>query len=821
MFYLCAVIPRFFSRVIRVFGMGQTGICDERLYDGAAERAAVLSCCEGTNVIKGNNMTNIIRLPVIALRGVSIVPGTKIQLDISRPKSLEAAKRAMALDQTLFLVAQRRMEVLDPQKEDLYSVGTISKIRQITKMPNKRVKILVSGEVRGTMGIMEDDNNCLMANIYPLALEEETDEIRCEAMIDSLREKVDEYVHVNPKAGNELKKLDSEVDLSCALDCVAANISASVEHRQAYIALTKTQERFFYLMDWIEREINLIQIQREFQMQVKASVDEHQREYFLREQMKVIQDELGMSEAAKADEWLRQLAEREIGQEVREKLEKEINRYRTIPFGSQELSVVQSYIETVLEIPWDKKTEECLDLERAQEVLEADHYGLEKIKERILEYLAVRKLNQHGDSPILCLAGPPGTGKTSIAASLAKAMNREFVRISLGGVRDEAEIRGHRRTYLGAMPGRIVAALRQAGVSNPLILLDEIDKMSSDYKGDPASAMLEVMDSEQNVQFRDHYLELPVDLSDVLFLATANDLYHVPRPLYDRMEILEVGSYTENEKYHIGADYLLPKQLQKNGLTTEQLIIQEETLRKVIRNYTREAGVRGLERMIGKLCRKTARKILDGTPVPIVIRPEDLSDFLGKERMDYLMMNDVDEVGIVRGLVWTSVGGDTLEIEVNTMPGKGNLKLTGQLGDVMRESVDIALSYVRSVASEYDVQPEWFEKHDIHVHCPEGAVPKDGPSAGVTMATAILSAASKRKVKADLAMTGELTLRGRVLPIGGLKEKVLAARMAGFHNVAVPFKNQRDIEELSEEITEGLQIYYIKNAREIFDLALV
>lgn len=765
-------------------------------------------------------MTNIIRLPVIALRGISIVPGTKIQLDISRPKSLEAAKRAMTYDQTLFLVTQKKIEVIDPVKDDLYSVGTISSIKQITKLPNGRVKILVEGEVRGTMGIMEDDDNCLMANIYPLVLEEETDELRCEALLDSLRAKVAEYVHMNPKAGNELKKLGSEEELSRALDCVAANISASVEHRQAYMNLTKTEDRFFYLMNWIEREINLIQIQRDFQMQVRASVDEHQREYFLREQMKVIQDELGMDETAEADEWLKQLEERQIPQEVRERLEKEIKRYRTLPFGGPETAVVQNYIETVLDVPWDKKTEECLDLERAEEILETDHYGLEKVKERILEYLAVRKLNQHGDSPILCLAGPPGTGKTSIAASLAKAMNRKFVRISLGGVRDEAEIRGHRRTYIGAMPGRLVAALRQAGVSNPLILLDEIDKMSSDYKGDPASAMLEVMDSEQNKQFRDHYLELPVDLSDVLFLATANDLSYVPSPLYDRMEVLEVSSYTENEKYHIGADYLLPKQMEKNGLTSEQLIIEEDTLRKVIRSYTREAGVRSLERVLGKLCRKTAKKILDGAAVPVVIRPDDLPDFLGKERMDYLMRNDTDEVGIVRGLVWTSVGGDTLEIEVNAMPGKGNLKLTGQLGDVMRESVDIALSFVRSVAGEYGVQPEWFEQHDIHVHCPEGAVPKDGPSAGVTMATAILSAASGRKVKADLTMTGELTLRGRILPIGGLKEKVLAARMAGFHNVAVPFKNRQDIEELSEEITEGLQIYYMKNVKEIFDLAL-
>lgn len=757
---------------------------------------------------------------MIALRGISIVPGTKIQLDISRPKSLEAAKRAMTYDQTLFLVTQKKIEVIDPVKDDLYSVGTISSIKQITKLPNGRVKILVEGEVRGTMGIMEDDDNCLMANIYPLVLEEETDELRCEALLDSLRAKVAEYVHMNPKAGNELKKLGSEEELSRALDCVAANISASVEHRQAYMNLTKTEDRFFYLMNWIEREINLIQIQRDFQMQVRASVDEHQREYFLREQMKVIQDELGMDETAEADEWLKQLEERQIPQEVRERLEKEIKRYRTLPFGGPETAVVQNYIETVLDVPWDKKTEECLDLERAEEILETDHYGLEKVKERILEYLAVRKLNQHGDSPILCLAGPPGTGKTSIAASLAKAMNRKFVRISLGGVRDEAEIRGHRRTYIGAMPGRLVAALRQAGVSNPLILLDEIDKMSSDYKGDPASAMLEVMDSEQNKQFRDHYLELPVDLSDVLFLATANDLSYVPSPLYDRMEVLEVSSYTENEKYHIGADYLLPKQMEKNGLTSEQLIIEEDTLRKVIRSYTREAGVRSLERVLGKLCRKTAKKILDGAAVPVVIRPDDLPDFLGKERMDYLMRNDTDEVGIVRGLVWTSVGGDTLEIEVNAMPGKGNLKLTGQLGDVMRESVDIALSFVRSVAGEYGVQPEWFEQHDIHVHCPEGAVPKDGPSAGVTMATAILSAASGRKVKADLTMTGELTLRGRILPIGGLKEKVLAARMAGFHNVAVPFKNRQDIEELSEEITEGLQIYYMKNVKEIFDLAL-
>lgn len=766
-------------------------------------------------------MANIMRLPVIALRGVSIVPGTMIQLDISRTKSLEAAKRAMAQDQTLFLVAQKKVETIDPQKKDLYSVGTIGKIKQITKMPNQRIKILVEGMERGIMGIMEDDDNCLVANVYSMELAEESDEIRREAMLSSLQEKVDEYIRVNPKAGTELKKLVDETDLSRALDKVAANITASVEYRQEYMAITGMEERFFYLMELIEKEVNLISIQRDFQMQVKQSVDEHQKEYYLREQLKVIQNELGMNEESESDAWLSKLEEIGAPDEVKNKIQKEIKHYRSLPFGSQEISVIQNYIETVLEVPWSKKTEECLDLKRAEEILNHDHYGLDKIKERILEYLAVRKLNQHGDSPILCLAGPPGTGKTSIASSLAGAMNRKFVRISLGGVRDEAEIRGHRKTYLGAMPGRIVAALKQVGVANPLILLDEIDKMSSDYKGDPASAMLEVMDSEQNCQFRDHYLELPVDLSDVLFIATANDLSRVPKPLYDRMEIVEVNSYTENEKYHIGADYLIPKQLKKHGLTEEQLIIPEDTLRKVIRNYTREAGVRGLERTIGTLCRKTAKKMLDGAETPITINMSDLQEFLGKERKDYLTVNDRDEVGIVRGLVWTSVGGDTLEIEANTMPGKGILKLTGQLGDVMKESASIALSYVRSIASEYGVKPEWFEKHDIHIHCPEGAVPKDGPSAGVTIATAILSAASGMKVRADFTMTGEITLRGRVLPIGGLKEKILAARMAGFHNVAVPAKNQKDIEELSKEITEGLNIRFVKDAREIFELAII
>ncbi|MGN0299009.1 MAG: endopeptidase La [Lachnospiraceae bacterium] len=766
-------------------------------------------------------MKRIMRLPVIALRGVSIVPGAIMQLDISRPKSLEAAKRAMAADQMVFLVAQKKVEVMDPIKEDLYPVGAISQIKQITKMPNQRVKILIEALERGTMGIMEDDDNCLLCNVYTMELKEEPDLVRREAMLDALQTKVQEYLQVNPKGAMELKKIGDETDLSHALDRVAANITASMEYRQEYMALTDVEDRFFYLMELIEKEVNLISIQKDLQMQVKQNVDEHQKEYYLREQMKVIQNELGMNEESEIEEWQKKMEELGVPEEVKAKLEKEIKRYRSLPFGSQELSVIQNYIETMLDLPWSQKTEECLDLKKAEDILNADHYGLEKIKERVLEYLAVRKLNEHGESPILCLAGPPGTGKTSIAASLARAMNRKFVRISLGGVRDEADIRGHRKTYIGAMPGRIIAALRQAGVNNPIILLDEIDKMSNDYKGDPSSALLEVMDSEQNHQFRDHYLEVAVDLSNVLFIATANDLSHVPEPLYDRMEIVEVSSYTENEKYHIGADYLLPKQLNKHGLLQEQLVIPEDTLRKVIRNYTREAGVRGLERTIGTLCRKAAKKILEGAQIPICITTDDLSEYLGKERMDYLTVNEQDEVGIVRGLVWTRVGGDTLEIEANTMPGKGALHLTGQLGDVMKESANIALSYVRSIASEYGVEPQWFENHDIHIHCPEGAVPKDGPSAGVTMATAILSAASGLKVRADFTMTGEITLRGRVLPIGGLKEKILAARMAGFHHVAVPAKNQKDVAELSGEITGGLDIHFVTNVKEIYDMVLV
>ena len=628
---------------------------------------------------------------------------------------------------------------------------------------------------------------------------------------------------VNPKMGKELQRQLSEItDLEKLMNQLANSLPVHFEEKQKILDAVSMTERYEVLMALLLKEIEIIAIKNDFQAKVKAHVDKNQKEYLLREQMKVIREELGEDNTeSDADHFMDALGKIKADKEVKEKIKKEIDRFKNISSSSSESAVARGYIETLLELPWNKTSRDNKDLKNAEQILNADHYGLEKVKERMLEFLAVRNLTSKGESPIICLVGPPGTGKTSIARSVAKALDKKYVRISLGGVRDEAEIRGHRRTYVGAMPGRIVNGLRSAGVKNPLMLLDEIDKMSSDYKGDTASALLEVLDAEQNKKFRDHYVEIPIDLSEVLFIATANSVQDIPRPLLDRMELIEVTSYTENEKLHIAKEHLLAKQMERNGIRPEQLAITDKAMAKIISGYTREAGVRNLERKLGEICRKAARPLYEGEKEKIKVTEQNLEKFLGKEKYSFDKKNDTDEVGIVRGLAWTSVGGDTLEIEVNIMPGKGEFQLTGQLGDVMKESAQAGISYIRSVSEEYHIPKKFFQENDIHIHIPEGAVPKDGPSAGITMATAMLSAITKTPVRADVAMTGEITLRGRVLPIGGLKEKTLAAKNAGIKTICVPKKNEKDIDEISPEIKKGLKIVFVEQMKDVLDVAFV
>lgn len=760
----------------------------------------------------------------VALRGLTVLPNMIVHLDISRDSSMEAANRAMEGDQHLFLVSQKETDVAAPGKADLYRVGTIAVIKQIARISPQIMRILIEGKQRATLVEMVQETPCLISKIVPMETEGDMEKNEEQACIRVMKDMLIHYVAENPKASKELHKaLEDESDLELFLDQVAGNLPLSQKVRQNFLKIQPLQERYTFMVQLLKNEIDITHLKKEFQKQVKDRIDKNQKEYILREQLKVIHEELGDSVPMNdADAYLEKLKKLKADKEVKEKLEKEIKRLRNLPGGSQEASVAQNYIETLLEMPWNKGSREVIDLKKAEAILNEDHYGLEKVKERILEYLAVRKLNGKGESPILCLVGPPGTGKTSIAKSVARALNKKYVRISLGGIRDEAEIRGHRKTYVGAMPGRIAAGIRQAGVKNPLMLLDELDKVSSDYtRGDTASALLEVLDGGQNNKFRDHYLEVPLNLSEVLFIATANTMQTIPAPLLDRMEMIEVSSYTENEKFHIAKEYLLKKQLEKHGLKPDQLTVKEEALKDVIRYYTREAGVRGLERQIGKICRKAARRILEEQVACVTVEQADLETYLGKEKIDFDFINEQDEIGIVRGLAWTKVGGDTLQIEVNVMPGKGTMQLTGQMGDVMKESAQIALSYVRSIAGKYQVADDFFEKHDLHIHIPEGAVPKDGPSAGITMATAMISAVAEKKVHREIAMTGEITLRGKVLPIGGLKEKLLAAKMAGVKTVLVPEKNRVSVEEISTEITEGLQIVYVSSMEEVLKEAIV
>lgn len=758
----------------------------------------------------------IMTMPVIALRGLTVLPHMTVSFDISRPKSISAVEKAMVGDQKICLVTQRDPEDQDPTLEQLYHIGTIALIKQLVKMPGGIVRVMVDGQEKVELLSLDQTEPMLVGEIMEVEPEEEPEYVVEQAMLRVLKEKTEAYSHQHAKFAKEiLPGLLAMKDLEPLMTRLASELPWEYVVRQEYLEAMNAEGRYGVLVKNLANEVEIAEIRREFQQKVKESIDKNQKDYILREQMKIIREELGEDPISDADEYEKQIKALKASKEVKEKLKKELDRFRNMPGGSQEANVLRTYVETLLELPWNKMSRDNNDIHHAEEILNADHYGLEKVKERILEYLAVRMLTKKGSSPIICLVGPPGTGKTSIARSVARALNKKYVRISLGGVRDEAEIRGHRKTYVGAMPGRLVDGLRQAGVSNPLMLLDEIDKVSSDYKGDTSSALLEVLDGEQNVKFRDHYVEVSIDLSNVLFIATANTTQTIPGPLLDRMEVIEVNSYTENEKFHIARDYLVGKQLEKNGLTEKELMISDDALRKIIHNYTREAGVRNLERRIGDICRKSAREFLDNRDQVISVTENDLERYLGKEKITYEDANETDEVGIVRGLAWTSVGGDTLQIEVNVMPGKGELKLTGQLGDVMKESAQTALTFVRSICPKYGVADDYFAKHDMHIHIPEGAVPKDGPSAGITMATAMLSAVTDRKVKASVAMTGEITLRGRVLPIGGLKEKILAAKMAHMKTVLVPDKNRPDIAELSEEITDGLKIVFVKTMEDV------
>lgn len=764
-------------------------------------------------------------LPAIALRGTTILPKMIAHFDVSRERSIAAVTEAMVREQKMFVVTQKDPAVEQPGLSDLYEMGTVVQVKQIVKLQKGLVRVMVEGECRARLIQLFKEEPFLEVELEKV--EDENDlyisENAKEAMRQTLMEFFASYCEENRKFSRDLaEQIQGITDFAEAMDQIAINLPLSYDRRQKLLEAVKLSEKYELLGEILANEVHVMQIKEALQNKIKAHIDQNQKEYILREQLKVIREELGEDTTdSDIEKFEAQLKELQASDEVRNKIKKEIGRLKLLGNNPSEGPVVRGYVETLLSLPWEKLSKDNTNIKRAEEILERDHYGLDKVKERILEFLSVRKLTKKGDSPILCLVGPPGTGKTSIARSVATALHKEYIRICLGGVSDEAEIRGHRRTYVGAMPGRIVAGLQKCGVRNPLMLLDEIDKMGSNYKGDPAAAMLEVLDSEQNSHFSDHYVELPLDLSDVLFIATANDASTIPRPLLDRMEIIEVSSYTENEKLHIGEEFLVPKQKKKNGIKDAQLEIEKDALKAMISGYTKEAGVRGLERKIGQICRKAARTVIEDKKAVVMVTADNLAEYLGKPRFTYQEANEKPEIGIVRGLAWTSVGGDTLQIEVNLMPGKGELVLTGKLGDVMKESAQIGISYIRSVAEQYGIDDKFFKEHDIHIHIPEGAVPKDGPSAGITMATAVLSAVTGTPVRADAAMTGEITLRGRVLPIGGLKEKLLAANKAGMKLVLVPAKNRPDVEELDTEITEGMRISYVTEMPEVIAQAFV
>ena len=772
-------------------------------------------------------MKDIIQvMPAVALRGMTILQDMIVHFDVSRSKSKKAVERAMTTNQKLFVITQRDPDIENPEKEELFTAGCIVTIKQMTKLQHGLIRVLVEAVERAELIDFLDNADFLEAEVTTANNENDLDGLpeECiEAMLRGLLDTFHQYVKAHGKLNKDVARQLAEMDdLERLMNLIPVHAMLKWQKMQTILDVPKLTEKYEQVLLVLNNEMEILQIKRDLEERVKAKVDKNQKEYILREELKTIREELGEDNIqSELDGFLEETRKLKAPKEVKEKLEKEIGRLKLIGMNSSESGVIRGYVETLLEMPWSKMQKETSDIKLAQKILDEDHYGLEQVKERVLEFLAVRTLNKHGQSPILCLVGPPGTGKTSIAKSIAKALNKKYVRICLGGVQDEAEIRGHRRTYVGAMPGRIATGMKQAGVKNPLMLLDEIDKVSSNYRGDTSAALLEVLDSEQNNKFRDHYIELPMDLSEVLFIATANDAHNIPRPLYDRMEIIEVTSYTENEKFHIAKEHLLPKQLEKNGLKPEQMKISDKGLQALIRSYTREAGVRSLERRLGELCRKAARQILENDKKIVRITDTNLEKFLGKPVYSFNLANEQDEIGIVRGLAWTSVGGDTLQIEVNVMPGKGEVALTGQLGDVMKESARAGLTYIRSIVSQYGVEKEYFEKHDFHIHIPEGAVPKDGPSAGITMATAMLSAIIEKPVKATVAMTGEITLRGRVLPIGGLKEKILAAKNAGIKTVLVPKKNEKDIEEISAEIKRGIEIIFVEHMEQVIAQALV
>lgn len=781
---------------------------------------------------KGNtDALSILRedtLPAVTLRGLTILPGMVIHFDLSREASMASVEQAMLGDQRLLVVSQKDSGKENPGMEDIYDVGTVTLIRQVSKLPEHILRVLVEGVSRARIHGLSELNGAIMTQVsYERDDSADIDEISAEAMTRTVKEALGAYSACFPKVGKAVQdQIEEGMELGKLLDSIAINMPLSVADKQKILSAISVRERFAHLTGILTREVEVIRIKNELAKNIRQRIDKNQRDYILREQLQYIKEELGENNTdSDVEQFLAEAERLKAKPEVKEKIRKEISRYKNVAGSGSESAVERAYIETLLELPWDKASKDSRDLEGAERILNEQHYGLEKVKERMLEFLAVRMLTGKAGSQIICLVGPPGTGKTSVAKSVAEALKKKYVRICLGGVRDEAEIRGHRKTYVGAMPGRVVAAIKQAGVKNPLMLLDEIDKLGSDYKGDPASALLEVLDGEQNYAFRDHYVEIPIDLSEVFFIATANSRDGIPRPLLDRMEIIEVNSYTDNEKFHIAREHLVAKALQKNGIRAGEIAFSDEAIRDIVRFYTREAGVRALERQIGAVCRKEARAIVDRRKQKLTeevnITPESLEHYLGKPKYRQDKVNEKPEVGIVRGLAWTSVGGDTLQIEVNVMPGEGKIDLTGQMGDVMKESARTALSYVRSVSGKYKVAENFYKKRDFHIHIPEGAVPKDGPSAGITMATALLSAVTHTPVRADLAMTGEVTLRGRVLPIGGLKEKILAAKMAEVKTVLVPKENVKDIEEITEEIKEGLEILFVETMEEVADRALI